>query len=112
VLVCASQLRWGLASYESVGYLSQGTVILAQQNQLLLQSQQGSTQAGGLTLRETSIGTRLSVNDIPRFMPTLAVVPSVDGELKKPMSPTVNDDLKKLAFVFFLDTCCTPNHPY
>ncbi|KAJ8595014.1 hypothetical protein M405DRAFT_929826 [Rhizopogon salebrosus TDB-379] len=97
VLVCASQLRWGLASYESVGYLSQGTVILAQQNQLLLQSQQGSAQAGGLTLRETSIGTRLSVNDIPRFMPTLAVVPSVDGELKKPMSPTVNDDLKKLA---------------
>ncbi|KAG1720399.1 hypothetical protein EDB19DRAFT_1835999 [Suillus lakei] len=53
VLVCASQLRWGLATYESVGSLSQGTVILAQQNQQLLQSQRGSaawtTQAGGFT---------------------------------------------------------------
>ncbi|KAG2338971.1 hypothetical protein BDR05DRAFT_992290 [Suillus weaverae] len=51
VLVCASQLRWGLATYESVGSLSQGTVILAQQNQQLLQSQRGSaawtSQTGG-----------------------------------------------------------------
>lgn len=49
--MCASQLRWGLATYESVGSLSQGTVILAQQNQQLLQSQRGSAawtaQAGG-----------------------------------------------------------------
>lgn len=52
VLVCASQLRWGLATYESVGSLSQGTVILAQQNQQH-QSQRGSAawtaQAGGFT---------------------------------------------------------------
>jgi len=39
ILVCASQLRWGLASYESAGCLNQGTVILAQQNQ---QSQHGT----------------------------------------------------------------------
>lgn len=51
VLVCASQIRWGLATYESVGSLSQGTVVLAQQNQQLLQSQRGpaawNAQAGG-----------------------------------------------------------------
>ncbi|KAG0696466.1 hypothetical protein DFH29DRAFT_197735 [Suillus ampliporus] len=119
VLVCASQLRWGLASYESVGSLNQGTVILAQQNQQLLQSQHGSaawtSRAGGFTQhggtppgglvqtgysnvrettsvretktisnsRETStlIGTRLCVNDIPRFIP----------------NPAVEDSLKKLA---------------
>lgn len=51
VLVCASQLRWGLTTYEPVGPLNQGTVILAQHNQELLQSQRGSaawtSQAGG-----------------------------------------------------------------
>jgi hypothetical protein len=49
--VCASQLRWGLTTYEPVGPLNQGTVILAQHNQELLQSQRGSaawtSQAGG-----------------------------------------------------------------
>ncbi|KAG2143472.1 uncharacterized protein EDB93DRAFT_1088379 [Suillus bovinus] len=54
VLVCASQLRWGLATYESVGSLSQGTVVLAQQNQQL-QSQRGSAawtaQTGGFSQR-------------------------------------------------------------
>ena len=30
ILVCASQLRWGLTSYELAGCLNQGTVILAQ----------------------------------------------------------------------------------
>ncbi|OAX33491.1 hypothetical protein K503DRAFT_804324 [Rhizopogon vinicolor AM-OR11-026] len=120
VLVCASQLRWGLPSFESAGSLSQGTVILAQQNQQLAQSQQGSaawnSQAGGFSPRgpsggfttqtgfsnvrsatnvretrntynshETStfIGTTLSVNDIPRFIPNMSVVPPVDDRMKK-----------------------------
>src|SRR5882757_5884603 len=120
VLVCASQLRWGLSSFESAGSLSQGTVILAQQNQQLAQSQQGSaawnSQAGGFSPRglsggfttqtgfsnvrsatnvretrntynshETStfIGTTLSVNDIPRFIPNMSVVPPVDDRMKK-----------------------------
>lgn len=51
VLVCASELRWGLATYDPVGSLSQGSVILAQQNQQVLQSQRGSAawtaQTGG-----------------------------------------------------------------
>ncbi|KAJ8595015.1 hypothetical protein M405DRAFT_418668 [Rhizopogon salebrosus TDB-379] len=33
VLVCASQLRWGLASQDATGTLTQGTVILARQQQ-------------------------------------------------------------------------------
>jgi hypothetical protein len=134
VLVCASQLRWGLASFESGECLSQGTVLLAQQYQHL--SQPGSAQVDGSTLRETwgtrnscetssSVGTTLCVNDVPRFMPNLeAVVPSVDGGLKKsivtsvdggmkthilplfddglkkPIIPAVDDDVKRLAFVF------------
>lgn len=132
VLVCASQLRWGLATYESGGSLSQGTVILAQQNQQLSQSQRGSAtwtgQAGGFgqpgrmpggfvappgpptsfvthtgytnvrevsgaqetriisNSRETSsfVETTLCVNDIPRFIPNLAIL---ENELR----------LKKLA---------------
>ncbi|KAJ8584027.1 hypothetical protein M405DRAFT_747710, partial [Rhizopogon salebrosus TDB-379] len=71
VLVCASQLRWGLTSSEPAGSLSPGTLILAQQNRQLLHF----------------IGTALSVNDIPRFMPDLAVVPSADGGLKKHTVP-------------------------
>ncbi|KAG1853857.1 hypothetical protein C8R48DRAFT_777014 [Suillus tomentosus] len=59
VLVCASQVRWGLASYDSAGSLSQGTVVLAQQNQQL-QSQRGSTawstQAGGFSQHGGSPG--------------------------------------------------------
>jgi hypothetical protein len=92
VLVCASQLRWGLTSSEPVGSLSPGTLILAQQNQQLLQFQHGTR--GTYNSRETSsfIGTALSVNDIPRFMPDLAVVPSADGGLKK---HTVDGGLKK-----------------
>jgi len=63
--VCASQLRWGLASYESAGCLSQGTVILAQQNQQLQQSQHASTAwatqrgQGGLN-SQARIGSGLS----------------------------------------------------
>ncbi|KAG2143864.1 hypothetical protein BD769DRAFT_1347846, partial [Suillus cothurnatus] len=56
VLVCASELRWGLATYDPVGSLSQGSVILAQQNQQVLHL----------------IETTLFVDDIPRFIPNLA----------------------------------------
>ncbi|KAG2123417.1 hypothetical protein DEU56DRAFT_745392 [Suillus clintonianus] len=58
VLVCASQLRWGLATYEPVGSLSQGTT-------------------------SSVVSTTLCVNDIPRFIPNLATSPRVEESLKK-----------------------------
>ncbi|KAG1759952.1 hypothetical protein EDD22DRAFT_781803 [Suillus occidentalis] len=47
VLVCASQIRWGLTTYEPVGPLNQGTT-------------------------SSLVRTTLCVDDIPRFIPNLA----------------------------------------
>ncbi|KAJ8587944.1 hypothetical protein M405DRAFT_934418 [Rhizopogon salebrosus TDB-379] len=98
-----------------------GTVLLAQQNQHL--SQPGSAQADGSTLRETwsthnsretssSVGTTLCVNDIPRFMPNLeAVVPSVDGGLKKPIVTSVDGGMKTDILPLFDDGLKKPIIP-
>ncbi|OJA20950.1 hypothetical protein AZE42_03499 [Rhizopogon vesiculosus] len=85
VLVCASQLRWGLPSHDAVGTLVPGTVILARQQhsgQELSHTKSvsfghefGRTKTGNSSwsreAREStsSFETTLRVEDIPRFIP-------------------------------------------
>ncbi|KAJ8595016.1 hypothetical protein M405DRAFT_878461 [Rhizopogon salebrosus TDB-379] len=122
VLVCASQLRWGLPSFESVGSLTQGTVILAQQNQQQLQSQHGSAawnaQAGGFVpqgmpghLSHTQIGysnvretttstreTRSTYSSRESFVETTLSVNDIPRFIPDLVTaPPVDNGLKKLA---------------
>jgi hypothetical protein len=86
VLVCASQLRWGLPSQDAIGTLLPGTVILGRQQQSgqelnrtkslvgmgheLGRARTGSSSWSRETRESTSLfETTLRVDDIPRFMP-------------------------------------------
>jgi hypothetical protein len=75
VLVCASQLRWGLASQDATGSLVPGTVVLARQQQ---GKHEVKRTASSLWTRETRestsvFQTTLHVDDIPRFIPSLLI---------------------------------------
>jgi len=92
VLVCASQLRWGLPSQDAIGTLVPGTVILGRQQQsgqelnrtkslvglghelgrakISSSSWSRETRETRETRESTSFfETTLRVDDIPRFMP-------------------------------------------
>ncbi|KAG1740160.1 uncharacterized protein EDB91DRAFT_1248481 [Suillus paluster] len=75
VLVCASQLRWGLASQDATGSLVPGTVVLARQQQGRQELRRATTTNSSWsheTRESTSfLQTTLHVNDIPRFIPSL-----------------------------------------
>jgi hypothetical protein len=78
VLVCASQLRWGLASQDVTGSLVPGTVVLARQQQQGIQELKRTTST--LWSRETrestsvvQLQTTLHVDEIPRFNPSLLI---------------------------------------
>jgi hypothetical protein len=78
VLVCASQLRWGLASQDATGSLVPGTVVLARQQQQGIQELKRTTST--LWSRETrestsvvQLQTTLHVDEIPRFNPSLLI---------------------------------------
>lgn len=74
VLVCASQLRWGLASHDATGSLVPGTVVLARQQQGR-QEVRRTTSTNNFWSRETRestslLQTTLHVEDIPRYIPS------------------------------------------
>ncbi|KAG2143471.1 uncharacterized protein EDB93DRAFT_1252074 [Suillus bovinus] len=76
VLVCASQLRWGLPFQEETGSLSQGTVVLARQQQGRQELKRTTSSVWSRETRETRestsvLQTTFHVDDIPRFAPSL-----------------------------------------
>lgn len=80
VLVCASQLRWGLASQDATGSLAQGTVVLARQQQGRQELKRTASNLWSRETRETRestvtsvVQTALQVDDIPRFAPSLLI---------------------------------------
>jgi len=81
VLVCASQLRWGLASQDATGSLVPGTVVLARQQQQGIQELKRTTSTlwsreSRETRESTSVvqlQTTLHVDEIPRFNPSLLI---------------------------------------
>ncbi|KAG2363589.1 hypothetical protein BDR07DRAFT_1483563 [Suillus spraguei] len=81
VLVCASQLRWGLASQDATGSLTPGTVVLARQQQRRQELKRTTSNLWSRETREstsvvqttTTLQTTLHVDDIPRFAPSLMI---------------------------------------
>ncbi|KAG2072049.1 hypothetical protein BDR04DRAFT_1097325 [Suillus decipiens] len=81
VLVCASQLRWGLASQDATGHLIPGTVVLARQQQRKQELKRTTSNLWSRETREstsvlqntTTLQTTLHVDDIPRFAPSLLI---------------------------------------
>ncbi|KAG1720398.1 hypothetical protein EDB19DRAFT_2029883 [Suillus lakei] len=75
VLVCASQLRWGLASQDATGSLVPGTVILARQQQGRHEVRRTASTLWSRETRESTsaLQTTLHVDDIPRFIPSLLI---------------------------------------
>lgn len=81
VLVCASQLRWGLASQDATGSLVPGTVVLARQQQGRQEIRRTASTLWSRESRETRetrettsvLQTTLHVDDIPRFIPPLVI---------------------------------------
>lgn len=81
VLVCASQLRWGLASQDATGSLVPGTVVLARQQQGRQELKRTASSLWSRETRETRetrestsvIQTTFHVDEIPRFNPSLLI---------------------------------------
>jgi hypothetical protein len=75
VLVCASQLRWGLASQDATGSLVPGTVVLARQQQGKHEVKRTASSLWSRETRESTsvFQTTLHVDDIPRFIPSLLI---------------------------------------
>ncbi|KAG1774755.1 hypothetical protein EV702DRAFT_484134 [Suillus placidus] len=82
VLVCASQLRWGLASQDATGSLVPGTVVLARQQQGKHELKRTASNSWSRETRESTsiLQTTLHVDDIPRFSASLL---SQEEELRR-----------------------------
>ncbi|KAG1816351.1 uncharacterized protein BJ212DRAFT_1480799 [Suillus subaureus] len=81
VLVCASQLRWGLASQDATGSLVPGTVVLARQQQGRQELKRTASSVWSRETRETResrestsvLQTTFHVDEIPRFNPSFLI---------------------------------------